>query len=273
MASPEKVFQFRGDLSETTLPEMLYTIDRFQVPGVIEVRRNRVFKRIYIKGGNVIHASSSDLADSLGSYLERTGRITPEQSEKTVEAQRNTSKRFGVLLIEQGFLSPADVYRAIREQIEEIVWSLFAWHEGQVTFDIGDYQEAGMVRIQLPMRQVILQGIKRAPEAKVLVARLGRKEAVFETHYHTESLLEIALEERDYRLLEMVDGRRTLYDISAEGPYSLAENAKLMYAFHVLQLIRKVSPEEGEKDTAQEENNQKTGAIKIRLSTNQPGGG
>jgi len=283
-------FQFRGDLAETTLPEILFSIDRFQVPGVIEASHAEVVKKVYIKGGTVVHASSTDLDDSLGSYLLRNRLLTPEQYRTSMRERRNSSHRYGVLLIELGFLSPADVYEAIREQIEAIVWSLFAWREGVVTFAIGEYEPAGTVSIQLPMRQVILRGIRRAPDPKPLVARLGPKETVFEPAYHTESLIESALDAEVYELLRQVDGERSLYDICKSGPYSVGENAKLMYAFQVMKLIRKVTtptpdadPESGSggvirgegggqegRRQRERDSGQSSGAIKIRLDT--PGG-
>ena len=59
------------------------------------------------------------------------------------------------------------------QQMAAIVWSLFSWEDGEVTFSIGEFEEKGMIRIHLPMQQVILQGVKRVPDAKALVARLG----------------------------------------------------------------------------------------------------
>jgi len=162
-------------------------------------------------------------------------------------------------------LSPGEVYRAIRKQIEAIVWSLFYWQEGSVVYSIGEFREADPVRIQLPMRQVILQGIKRAPDAKTLVARLGRKETVLEPCYKTEQLIELALDADEYRLLSLVDGKRTLYEICIQGPHSASDNAKLLYAFQILQLIRGVpavtaAPPEPRRTEG-------TGAIRIRFKT------
>ena len=78
VGSMENSFQYRGDLAETALPEILYTVDRFQVPGVIEASRDGVVKQVFIKEGNVVHAVSTDRNDSLGAYLQRSGVITPE---------------------------------------------------------------------------------------------------------------------------------------------------------------------------------------------------
>jgi len=135
-------------------------------------------------------------------------------------------------------LPPGAVYEAIRQHIEAIVWSLFYWQEGEVVFQIGNFEESGLMRIQVPMRRVILGGIKRAPNAKTLVARLGKKEAVFHPTYETEDLIEIGLTSEEFALLRLVDGQRSLYEVCTGGPFSASDNAKLMYAFQVLQMVR-----------------------------------
>src|SRR3984893_9795237 len=96
-----------------------------------------------------------------------------------------------------------------------------------------------------------------------MVARMGRKETVFEGCYQVEELIELAMDADEYSLLQLVDGRRTLFEICTQGPHSAAENGKLLYAFQVLQLIRRVSRDVPDARAAVRE----TGAIKIRLKT------
>ncbi|MGB7492618.1 MAG: DUF4388 domain-containing protein, partial [Thermoanaerobaculia bacterium] len=164
-------FKYRGNLADTTLPEMLHTIDRFRVPGVIEVRRGGLIKRVYIRDGYIIHASSTDREDSLGAYLMRA-EILPRDALESVGRLRETSnKRLGALLIERGMLPPDEVFESIRNQLEAIVGSLFYWQDGEVTFGVGDLEKEEMVQIQLPIPRVIVQGIKSAPDAKPLVSR------------------------------------------------------------------------------------------------------
>ncbi|HEX5759449.1 MAG TPA: DUF4388 domain-containing protein [Thermoanaerobaculia bacterium] len=243
----EPNFQFHGDLAETALPEILHTIDRFQVPGVIEASREGIVKTVHIREGNVVHATSNDRDDSLGNFLLRSGRITAQDFLETMRERERLNRRHGELLIERGVLAPAEIYDAIRKQVEAIVWSLFYWTAGRVSFTIGEFEPEHQVRILLPMRQVILQGIKGAPDAKALVARLGRRDTLFEPSWRTEDLIEAALGRDEVRLLSLVDGKRTLYEVCSEGPFSAADNGKILYAFHVLQLIRRVEsvPEPG----------------------------
>jgi hypothetical protein len=266
VGTAESSFQYRGDLSQTALPEILHTVDRFQVPGVIEAQLGGTIKRVFIKEGNVVHASSNDREDSLGRYLETSGLLSREAFDDTMRERERAHKRYGVLLMERRLLSPGEIYRAIRKQIESIVWSLFYWQEGSVSFSIGEFREPDSVRIQLPMRQVILHGIKRAPNAKAMVARLGRKETVFEACYQAEELIEIAMDADEFGLLQLVDGRRSLFEVCTQGPHSAAENGKVLYAFQVLQLIRRVGSEPP-KPPVHSGGREETGAIKIRFKT------
>jgi hypothetical protein len=236
----ERTSQYRGDLRQTALPEMLAIIHQARVAGVIEAVLGDVTKRIFLENGYVVHASSSDLADSLGGYLRRVGKLSEADFRAAMAKRGAGGRRLGELLIEQGTLSPAQAFQAIREQVESIVWSLFAWEEGNVTFNIGAIDTREMVRIQIPLRQVVVQGVKRAANAKSLVTRMGGKETLFGPFYKIEELIDIALDAEEYKLLTLVDGKRTLYDLATKGPLAPPENARLLYAYSVLQLIRKV---------------------------------
>ena len=236
---------------------MFANIYRHRVPGLFEISRGETRKHIYISDGNIIHAESTDRADRLGAHLYRIGKLSRKQLVETMRRRSQSGKRHGELLIEQGLLSPGQLYEAIRTQMEAIVWSVFSWQDGEVTFKIGEFCDSRRIKIHLPMRQVIVRGVKKVPDAKALVARLGRKSTVFQPRYTTEELLEIALDHEEYALLRLVDGTRSLFEVCTQGPYSASENARLLYAFHILHLIER-STEGGSKAS---------GAVKIRLKT------
>lgn len=234
----EKTFQYRGDLRQTALPEMLAILDQSRMTGTLEAVHGEVTKRIQLENGYVVFASSTDLADSLGGYLRRIGRLSEAEFHSAMQKRGSGGRRLGEVLIEQGVLSPGQVFQAIREHVEGIVWSLFAWEDGTVTFRVGSFDVADIVRIQIPLRQVIVQGVKRAANAKSLVGRMGGRDALFEPSYRLEDLIEVALDADEYRLLALVDGRRTLYELATKGPLAPPENARLLYAYSILKLIR-----------------------------------
>ncbi|MGE0640151.1 MAG: DUF4388 domain-containing protein [Thermoanaerobaculia bacterium] len=249
----DKTFEYRGDLRQTALPEMLAILDQSRMTGVVEAVLGEVTKRIFLENGYVVSAASSDIADSLGGYLRRVGRLTEAEFHAAMQRRGSGGKRLGEVLIEQGVLSPGQVFQAIREHVEGIVWSLFAWEEGTVTFRLGGFETGDLIRIQIPLRQAVVQGVKRAANARSLVNRMGGKDILFEPNYELEDLIEVALDADEYRLLALVDGKRTLYELATKGPLVAQDNARLLYAYSVLQLIRKagvaepVSPAQGIK--------------------------
>ncbi|MCG8457676.1 MAG: hypothetical protein MI919_15480, partial [Holophagales bacterium] len=124
------------------------------------------------------------------------------------------------------------------------------------SFRIGEVDDPLMIKIHLPMRQVIVRGIKKAQDARALVGRLGKKATVFAPTYCAEDLIEVALVGEEYELLRLVDGERSLYEICSSGPYKVSENARLLYAFRVIRLIeptRETAHAEGDAPLVDEE--------------------
>jgi hypothetical protein len=248
-------YKYHGNLSETTLPEMLYSIDRFRVPGVIEAQSGDVIKKVYIRQGYIVHASSTDRGDSLGIFLAETGAVPADLLKGLSKMREGSSKRFGVLVLERGLLAPTQMLEAIRAQIEGIIWSLFYWSEGEVTFGIGELEETDMIQIQLPILQVITKGIKQAPDAKSLLARLGNKDTIMEPSFEYEDLIETGLDRQDFKLLRSIDGKKSLYELCSQGPEAPAQVAKMLYAFQVLHLVHGREQKAARKD----------GPLKIKL--------
>jgi hypothetical protein len=236
---------------------MLYSIDRFRVPGVIEVQNGDVIKKVHIRQGYIVHASSTDRRDSLGAFLAKTGAVPADLLKGLSKMRQSSSKRFGVLVLERGLLAPTQMLEAIRAQIEGIIWSLFYWSEGEVTFGLGELEETDMIQIQLPISQVIIEGIKQAPDAKPLLARLGHKDTVMEPSFEYEDLIETGLDRQDFTLLRSMDGKKSLYELCSQGPEAPGQVAKMLYAFKVLHLVHAREREAARKD----------GPVKIKLGT------
>ena len=146
MSSDE--FVYRSDLQKTPLAEILATVSRYGVPGVLEVEHESVFKRVYLLDGDIIFATSTDRSESLGDYLVRTGEISEEQLQQSSEELANTpGARHGEILVKMGFLDQKMLGAAVRTQVQEILWSLFNWGEGRVTFRVGRSRDDEIFKI------------------------------------------------------------------------------------------------------------------------------
>ena len=171
-------FEFRGDLSKTPLPEVLQTVHHYRVPGVLVVRRGEAEKKIYLWNGDVIFATSSDREESLGNVLLRSGLLTRAQFDESVkrlvEARAaEETRRHGAVLVEMGLLSPEELFAAVTQQVRDILYSLFDWQEGEVSFAVGRFRADEIIQLEIPTRQAIVAGVKSVHDARRLVAILG----------------------------------------------------------------------------------------------------
>jgi len=105
---------YQTDLSQTPLPDLLVKIYRYKAPGRIECRRGDVIKRIYLDRGNIIFATTNQIAESLGDRLLNAGRITREQYDESLRRVRASGKRHGVTLVEMGLLAAGELFAELR---------------------------------------------------------------------------------------------------------------------------------------------------------------
>ena len=252
--SPSPAPQYQTELSQTPLPEILFTIYRHKAPGTLECRRGDETKKLFFDHGQMIFASSTNITDSLGDKLLRDGKITQEQYDESVRRLKTTRKRQGTILAEMKILEPKELFISVREQIQEIVWSIFSWDNGTVAFWPGRDKHLEFVKLQISIPRAIMQGVRRMPDAKSLVARLGTRSTTLVRTDASVDGLELADEEK--RLLDSADGKRILSDLVNIPPLAPGENARILYALYALRLL---------------EPRKTTGQIKVQLKTGKPG--
>lgn len=231
----EKRFEYRGDLAVTPLAEILATIHRYRVPGVVRVSRDARQRLLYIDDGLVVFAATNEREVSLGAYLIRRRLISVETAREAARQVRE-GLRLGQILLSMGALDEEGLRQAVSGQIREILWGAFDWESGEVVFDIGERRSDEVIRIDVSIPEVIVEGIRRAADPRRLVRRLGRATTVLE-RTPGELLSLFSDEERAY--YERVDGKTALQPLCGKGPGAVADNARLLYAFFCLGLLRK----------------------------------
>jgi len=231
----EKRFEYRGDLAVTPLGEILATIHRYRVPGVVRLAQEARLRRIFIEDGLVVFATTNEREASLGAYLMRRRLLSPEVGREAAR-QVQEGLRLGQVLLRMGVLDEQGLKEAVSGQIREVLWRAFEWPSGEVVFDLGERRSDETIRIDLSIPEVIIEGIRRARDVRRLVARLGHATTVLERT--PGELLELFTpEERGY--YEKVDGKTPLQPLCGKGPGAASDNARVLYAFFCLGLIRK----------------------------------
>ena len=232
----EKRFEYRGDLAVTPLAEVLATINRYRVPGVLTLAREGRLRKIQLDDGIIAFASSNERELSLGMYLLKTGILKPDAAREAEARRTQDGLRLGQVLLQMGILTPESLNRAVLVQVREILWSSFDWEMGEVAFDIGPREGRELVRIDLPIPEAILAGIRRTADVRRMVARLGSSQTIFERTQSPAISLFTEAEQKYYR---EIDGHTPLQKLCTRGPGNVSENARILYALFCLGLLRR----------------------------------
>lgn len=136
-------------------------------------------KAVYLHRGEVVFAASNQGVDRLGECLFRSGILTLEQLQDA-ERRWSPNARLGKILVERNVLTPRELWNGVKLQVEEIVRSLFAYTEGSVYFWEGEVQPDNVVRLSLPTRKLISQGLRRRDELLRFLAALEDPEVQLE---------------------------------------------------------------------------------------------
>lgn len=168
---------FAGSLAALTVPEVVQFIFSSLKTGVLllaagkdaagppdepeQLRR----KSIYFKDGQVVFASSSDLADRLGPVLLRLGLVQAADLERCSRLVRS-GRPLGQVLVDEGVITSGQLYDAIRNQVKLIFLGAFLESAGEFAFLEGRQDEQNQVKLGERTRDLILQGMKRIEEAE-----------------------------------------------------------------------------------------------------------
>jgi hypothetical protein len=168
-------------------------------------------KSIYFRDGQIVFASSSDLADRLGQVLRRAGMVSPADVDRCGHLVRS-GRPLGQVLVDEGVLSAGQLYEGVSLQVKEILLNAFVETEGTFSFLEGPADERNAVKLPQRTRDLLLEGMRRLEEADGLANELGGRRAVLVRG--PEGGRPLAPEEDV--VLAAVDGHKDLLEIALE---------------------------------------------------------
>jgi CheY-like chemotaxis protein len=125
-----------GNLEELGLGEILQIVSLSRMTGVLSLNSKGREGSIFFRQGQVVRAASSIFQQSLGEVLIQKGVIDLAILRKALAFQQEQGfqERLGTILIKNFGISYETVEEVVRDQIENVVFTLFSWFEGTFEF-------------------------------------------------------------------------------------------------------------------------------------------
>lgn len=232
---------FAGNLKTVVFGDILQLISTGRRTGALVLKRPHRGKKIFFRNGDIIAAASEPSTDEerLGQVLLRKGMISVEELEKALKRQKSTGRRLGQILVELGTMSKENITDALRLQVEEVVYGVFGWTDGDFQFAEGEKPEASQILVELNTLSVMMEGARRFDEYSGIASTLPAEEIVlrFVPSPHLKDP-EIVLSAEDVDVLSGVNGQRSVAEIvatSSYGEYAASKSLHKLLTSHLIE--------------------------------------
>ncbi|MCA2980754.1 MAG: response regulator [Myxococcaceae bacterium] len=206
---------FRTGQLKDNFPGLITAFYLLRETGELTCRKGQVKKVVYFEAGQPVFALSNLAADRFGQFLVRVGKIKPEQLADVAEVAKKTNRRTGDVLVERGLLRETERLYFVGQQVKSIIYSLFAWPEGEYVLTFQEKARAESIKLDVFPANFIARGVKKLykPER---IARLVRPEdRLMPSQHPPYQLSELELERWEAALLPRFDGTHTNAEVLA----------------------------------------------------------
>lgn len=221
-----------GPLHELGLEDVLQLLDLTRKTGVLRINseRHRDHVELHFEEGALFLVRRKRPIRRLAEHLVTAGKITEGELQRALVLKREHPERLiGHILVEMGSLSQAELERQLRFHLEESVYDLLAWREGEFRFDEGDVAHAD-TKVRVRVESMLMEGARRIDEWSRLQERIPNMEAVprlSPSPDHDGTPLDLRPDE--WAVLAAIDGESDLRRIAAEVGRGTFDVAKIVY--------------------------------------------
>src|ERR1051325_101437 len=154
----------KGTLQTMSLVDLLQFLAAGRKSGTLKFDQGKVTKQIYFKNGMIAGSKSNDPREYLGQVLLHYGKVDDLQLKIARELQRESGAKLGEVLVEQGFLTEAEVLEILKTRTLDAIYDLFVWNDGDFEFYDDDPLPDDLLLIEVEPTNVIMEGIYRIDE-------------------------------------------------------------------------------------------------------------
>jgi hypothetical protein len=155
------VLSLSGNLLETSFYDVIAVLRQQKATGTLTCGTGADEKSLYVKSGHIIFATSKNERDRLGEIMVKDGKITRSQLDRALKLHQNSAglKKIGAIFVENGFVSPKDLFNGLKMQVRGIIHSLFLLTEGPYKFE--EVLPADVIPLQINIEELLREVIEK----------------------------------------------------------------------------------------------------------------
>ena len=234
----------KGSFKEVNLPDVLQLLAVGRKTGCLKVTDGSNFGSIYFSEGKICYASLLNRPDRLGERLFSRGLISSQQLQEALDFQQREggARRLGGILLEKGLVAEADIEADIAGQIEDTIFHLLRWPDGEFFFEPDSRPEGENILVSLDAMNLLLEEARRVDEWRAMEKKLPTPQTVLEkVMLDLKQQEELRLNAQERQVLGLVDGYRSLAEVIEASPLGEFQTSKIVYGLLLAGLVKRGS--------------------------------
>lgn len=240
-----------GNLRDFSLADMFRLLASGRKTGTLYLERADAQGKVCFKKGRVFFASSNWHRESLGRRLVKAGVISEKQLRQALGLQKiqkkeKAGRRLGQILVDEGYLDSKVLEGFIADQINDTLFDLFRWEDGQLRFEPDEASDDEDIGVSVSVENVIMEASRRLETWAKIRQKIPSLESEFiMASGPGDKSMEIHLKPKEWMLLCYLHGGRSLRDLIELTGYNDFETAKILYGMYAAGLIERLgAPDE-----------------------------
>jgi hypothetical protein len=201
----------KGTLKTMSLTDLLQFLAAGRKSGTLKFDHGKITKQVYFKNGMIVGSKSNDPREYLGQVLLHYGKVDDTQLKAAREAQRTSGAKLGEVLVQQGYLTEAEVLEILKIRTLDAIYDLFVWTDGDFEFYDEEPLPEDLILIEVEPTSVIMEGIYRLDELARYQSLVPSDRSVLELNAGWTSSLKLGKEYR--QVLYFVEKRMSVAEI------------------------------------------------------------
>lgn len=228
----------QGDLSETTVPDLIRSIVRSSETAFLALDIGTRNDTIYFHEGRMIYASSNDPDMGLAETLLRMGELNVHQYNTALE-RLVVARRVGALLCELGYLKPDELTRAAERQANAIVLDAMSYRQGAYTIEFSPEFPENIITLPLSTERLILDGVRRIEYWSLITRGVGRLDRVLEQVPGADTrTFQLELNDDETHVINLLADPQTVEQLCARSYLSNFQTFRTVWGLLAVNLIQ-----------------------------------
>lgn len=177
LADKEGSVLMLGSLGGVAIVDLLSFCNMFRKSGRMLFTLTGGVKALYFQNGEIVYATSTFPEEEIGEILYGLGKFDQDVLQGARQ-YANGNTPLGKILVDQEVITSQDLWAATRNQVETIVYNLFAFQEGTYAFFDEPLEEEKVLSLSMNTQNMIMEGLRRVDEKALYMQKVKSLDAI-----------------------------------------------------------------------------------------------